>query len=73
MEGSLVLLRAAEGPADAGEDLGWSGLARSGVEARVVPGDHYSLVAVPHVERLAEVLRELLARARSGESMQKVG
>nr|WP_223759268.1 non-ribosomal peptide synthase/polyketide synthase [Myxococcus sp. RHSTA-1-4] len=72
-DGSLVVLRAAEGPADVEEDLGWRGLARGGVEVREVPGDHYSLVAVPQVERLAEVLRTLLARARSAESMQKAG
>jgi natural product biosynthesis luciferase-like monooxygenase protein/amino acid adenylation domain-containing protein len=71
--GSLVLLRAAEGSADVEEDLGWGGLARGGVEVREVPGDHYGLVAVPHVERLAEVVRELLARARAAESMRKVG
>jgi amino acid adenylation domain-containing protein/natural product biosynthesis luciferase-like monooxygenase protein len=72
-DGSLVVLRAAEGPSDVEADLGWRALARGGVEVFEVPGDHFSLVAVPHVERLAERLRMLLARARSGASLQKVG
>jgi thioesterase domain-containing protein len=66
--GPLVLLRAGDVPAgDAGlaEDLGWAALAEGGVEVRQVPGDHYSLVTVPHVERLAEELQALLDRARA--------
>jgi thioesterase domain-containing protein/acyl carrier protein len=63
LEGPLVLLRASDGPEGASEDLGWRALARGGVEVWETPGDHFSLVAVPHVERLAERLRMLLARA----------
>ncbi|MCY1020597.1 thioesterase domain-containing protein [Pyxidicoccus sp. MSG2] len=73
LDGSLVLLRAAEGPPGQEEDLGWRGLARSGVEVYEVPGDHFSLVAMPHVEHLAARLRALLTRARSGASLQKAG
>ncbi|QSQ23762.1 amino acid adenylation domain-containing protein [Pyxidicoccus parkwayensis] len=61
--GRAVLLRAAEGPREGlEEDLGWGALT-SGVEVHEVPGDHFSLIAPPHVERLAERLRELLERA----------
>jgi amino acid adenylation domain-containing protein len=64
--GPLVLLRAAEGPREGlEEDLGWGALA-SGVEVHEVPGDHFSLIAPPHVEQVAERLRELLERAREG-------
>ncbi|MFP2928166.1 amino acid adenylation domain-containing protein [Pyxidicoccus sp. 3LG] len=70
-EGSLVLLRAAEGPPGQEADLGWGALARGGVEVLEVPGDHFSLVAMPHVEHLAAKLRALLARARSGDALKK--
>ena len=43
------------------------------VEVLEVPGDHFSLVAMPHVEHLATRLRALLARVRSGGALQKVG
>ncbi|WP_420718375.1 thioesterase domain-containing protein [Pyxidicoccus sp. MSG2] len=66
--GPLVLLRAAEGPREGlAEDLGWGALA-SKVEVHEVPGDHFSLIAPPHVEQVAERLRELLERAREGNT-----
>jgi amino acid adenylation domain-containing protein len=66
--GRLVLLRAAEGPREGLErDLGWSALA-SQVEVHEVPGDHFSLIAPPHVEQVAERLRELLERAAAGNT-----
>ena len=66
--GRLVLLRAAEGPREGLErDLGWGALA-SEVEVLEVPGDHFSLIAPPHVERLAERLRELLERTPAGNT-----
>ncbi|MCP3140550.1 non-ribosomal peptide synthetase [Pyxidicoccus xibeiensis] len=72
--GSLVLLRAAEQPEGQHEkDLGWSALARGGVETYEVAGDHFSLMALPHVEQLAARLRTLLERARTGGSLQRAG
>jgi thioesterase domain-containing protein len=51
----------ARGPALAADPtLGWSALV-AGVEARKVPGDHYSILRAPQVERLAVPLRERLA------------
>ncbi|HYO70115.1 MAG TPA: amino acid adenylation domain-containing protein, partial [Archangium sp.] len=70
-EGSLVLLRAAEGPEGQEEDLGWGELVRGGVEVHEVPGDHFSLIAMPHVEHLAARLRELLKRAVTGGTLQQ--
>ncbi|NNC19274.1 hypothetical protein HJC22_26495, partial [Corallococcus exiguus] len=46
---------------------------RGGVEVLEVPGDHFTLIAMPHVEALAERLTALLERARSGDSFQRVG
>ncbi|MET0402280.1 MAG: AMP-binding protein, partial [Cystobacter sp.] len=60
--GALVLLRAAEGPREGLEEtLGWNALATS-VEVHEVPGDHFSLIAAPHVEYLAERVKALLER-----------
>ncbi len=39
----------------------WSRLAPEGVEASTLPGDHYSLLRAPQVERLAQELRARLA------------
>ncbi len=62
--GSLVLLRAEEAAKVEGrrEDLGWETLAAR-VEVHPVPGNHFSLIAPPHVGHLANRLRELLERA----------
>ncbi|MGZ3457745.1 MAG: alpha/beta fold hydrolase, partial [Archangium sp.] len=66
--GRLVLLRAAEGPREGLEEtLGWGALA-SEVEVHEVPGDHFSLIAPPHVNHLAERLRELLERTSAGST-----
>jgi thioesterase domain-containing protein/acyl carrier protein len=57
----------ARGPALATDPLlGWSALA-SRVEAREVPGDHYSMLRAPQVERLAEFLRDCLVIHRDSD------
>ncbi len=38
-------------------DLGWRPVAAGGLTIRVVEGDHLTMVAEPHVERLADLLR----------------
>ncbi|MFP2899919.1 amino acid adenylation domain-containing protein, partial [Corallococcus sp. 4LFB] len=58
-DGSLVLLRAAEGP-EAPPDLGWGTLVHGGLTVHTVPGDHFTLIRPPHVDALAERLRALL-------------
>ncbi len=60
--GRVLLLRAAEGRAEAGE--GWGAYAGGGLEVEEVPGDHYAVMREPHVRVLAERLRVALARAR---------
>jgi amino acid adenylation domain-containing protein len=59
---SAILITAAERARGAGSDetLGWRALT-AGVEVHSVPGDHYSMLRPPHVERLAQQLIECLA------------
>ncbi|WP_394843956.1 acetoacetate--CoA ligase [Pendulispora brunnea] len=42
--------------------LGWRNLAQGGADVHKVPGSHLSMLEHPHVEGLAQVLRECLAR-----------
>jgi non-ribosomal peptide synthase protein (TIGR01720 family) len=43
--------------------LGWGAVAAAGVEIHTVPGNHQTIVEVPHVEALAKVLEACIARA----------
>ncbi|MCB1054795.1 MAG: hypothetical protein KDD11_04695, partial [Acidobacteria bacterium] len=43
--------------------LGWNELAAGGVDLYAIPGDHFSLVMEPHVERMATVLARALEDA----------
>jgi len=56
--GPIVLFKAGEA-ADRPlrEDLGWGSLTPEPVEVHVVPGDHTTLLAEPHVQTLAAALR----------------
>ncbi|XXY51336.1 cytochrome P450 [Sorangium sp. So ce269] len=40
--------------------LGWERLCAGELEIREVPGDHFTMVRAPHVDRLAEALRSVL-------------
>ncbi|HEU0077205.1 MAG TPA: alpha/beta fold hydrolase, partial [Longimicrobiaceae bacterium] len=54
--GRVLLLRAAEhDPADT-DTVGWERVAGGGVELRVVPGSHFTLLREPHAAALAGVL-----------------
>lgn len=44
-------------------DLGWKQFARARLEIHVVPGDHYTMVAPPHVRVLATKLKDYLIRS----------
>jgi thioesterase domain-containing protein len=46
---------------DAG--LGWSRHTTGGVEVHVVPGDHVTMLRKPHVQGLAHVLSNCIAKA----------
>jgi amino acid adenylation domain-containing protein len=47
-----------------GTDKGWGKLAAGGVEIRVVPGHHLTMLREPHVKILAEELRVCLDKAQ---------
>ena len=61
--GKLVLFRAEGRSAEYGEDLtlGWTGIARDGVEVLQVPGGHLSIMKQPYVGRLVQRLVSYLA------------
>jgi thioesterase domain-containing protein len=60
-EGRVALFAASEGGGDAA--AGWSALAAGGLDLRLVPGDHYTLLERPNIEVLADELRALLRDA----------
>jgi thioesterase domain-containing protein len=61
-----LTLLLSEGSADWAERarLGWAALSSKGIEVLTVPGDHYTLLAPPNVERMAAVIESLLERGR---------
>jgi thioesterase domain-containing protein len=63
----VSLFRAADSaPADGdagGPDLGWTSLARGGVDVETVSGHHFTMLRFPHVRMLAERLTAALQRA----------
>ncbi|KEO83524.1 alpha/beta fold hydrolase, partial [Tumebacillus flagellatus] len=59
--GRVTLLKAAEGSADLqqADDSNWGGLAPT-LEVQSVPGDHFTLIQPPNVDRLAASIRRAL-------------
>jgi amino acid adenylation domain-containing protein len=49
--------------------LGWSAIARGGVEIHPMPGYHAAMISEPRVRVLAPVLRECLRRAAGGPDL----
>jgi aspartate racemase len=43
-------------------DLGWGKLAGGGLEIRQVPGEHLTMMDEPHVQRLAEQLKDCIEK-----------
>jgi amino acid adenylation domain-containing protein len=62
-EGRVALLLAAGTPLTAANIAAWRRIAAGGLEVHTFPGDHYSLLRSPDVERLAATLGELLEQA----------
>ncbi|MEW5930744.1 MAG: amino acid adenylation domain-containing protein, partial [Gemmatimonadota bacterium] len=58
--GAATLLRAAEHDPAQTESAGWERLIEGGVEVRVVPGSHFSMVREPHAEALAREVERAL-------------
>ena len=47
---------------------GWGALAKEGVDVQIVPGDHFSMIREPHVQVLAEKLRQCIQEALAASS-----
>jgi thioesterase domain-containing protein len=67
--GRVTLFKASEELAGTSPDptLGWREWALAGVDVHVVPGNHANMVYEPHVEVLAEKLRDCLNHAQSAD------
>ena len=65
--GRVTLFRARAGPLFRvfASDMGWTGLAGGGVDVKVVPGSHETMLADPFVRVLAEEMRRCLAAPRA--------
>ncbi|RKH72196.1 amino acid adenylation domain-containing protein, partial [Corallococcus aberystwythensis] len=62
-DGTALLLSASEAPTELPRHRGWEPLIRGGLEVHTVPGSHHALMQDPHVEAVAEQLRDALSRA----------
>jgi FkbH-like protein len=62
--GRIHLIRAKEQPAESQNDMtfGWQDIARDGVEVITLPGNHYSLLELPQVIKVAETVDAWLAK-----------
>lgn len=52
-------------------DMGWQRVSRGPVTVRHAPGNHISMMTLPHVRKLAAEMRDMLKAARSGETFRK--
>ena len=60
--GAIALFRTSESPKKSHDlTLGWSQLARSGVQVHCIPGNHLTMLRKPHVQVLAQQLCRYLA------------
>jgi len=61
-DGRIAVFRVREQPRNRIRDpqLGWGKLARGGVDVRLIPGSHSSLLREPHVQGLAAGLKKYL-------------
>jgi thioesterase domain-containing protein len=76
-EGQALLLRCADPsePPEADPNWGWGDLLRGGLDVRLVPGTHLTMLDPPHVTALAEYLRTPPIRTddqRHGEDGQAI-
>jgi aspartate racemase len=63
----VTLFRAIENIAFLDPDLGWSELAPGGLEIHDVPGNTFSMLQEPHVQVLAEKLRDCIDRLQADD------
>jgi thioesterase domain-containing protein/acyl carrier protein len=62
--GRAVFFRARRQPAGSDPERPWLELAAGGLETQIVPGDHQTMLAPPHLEVLVERLRKTVRAAR---------
>ncbi|WP_332961113.1 amino acid adenylation domain-containing protein [Microcoleus sp. AR_TQ3_B6] len=63
----VTLFRPIENMGFINPDLGWSELAPGGLEIHDVPGDSFSMLQEPHVQGLAEKLRDCIDRVQGDD------
>ena len=66
--GKILVFRARERVGEVPPDLGWQRLSDQPVEVVEVPGSHVSMMRAPHVQLLAEALRERTVDHSGGAS-----
>ncbi|MCL4281054.1 MAG: hypothetical protein KJZ58_02210 [Flavobacteriales bacterium] len=52
--------------------MGWRGLVKGPLDIHVLPGDHYSLIKDPEVQRLVKELSTCIDRALSKHAVEAV-
>jgi len=69
-DGRVLVLRVMKQPRNriSNKDLGWSRLARGGVDVRVISGTHETLLREPHVHVLARELKEFISHPPAAKS-----
>ena len=69
-DGRVLLFRCCVRPAgeESGRDLGWSEVARGGLEVHEIPGDHHSMWVEPNIRAVAARLKTCLHQARDGNT-----
>jgi thioesterase domain-containing protein len=67
--GTLTLLATAQGR-QIEPTLGWGALAEGALVLHPLPGDHYTLMQAPQLQRLVELLENLLGAARPVAALQ---
>jgi len=66
----VTLFRATENMGFIDPDLGWSELAPGGLEIHDVPGNNFNMLEEPHVQVLAEKLRDCIDRVQADNLAQ---
>src|SRR5215212_7985764 len=68
--GRILVLRVIKQPRNriSSKDLGWSRLARGGVDVRMISGTHETLLREPHVRVLASELKDFISHPQASRS-----
>ena len=69
--GEIALFKAMDHSGNESQDYGWKAFAGGGVDARQIPGDHFSFMREPHVRSLARGLSDCLSKIAVTDSLQR--